>query len=72
MAAVNSSKAQVEAPALLPDNQSNNSQPTEDLTKDCTEKSRSVVPYLLENSPEYRELSDVRQQVSHTEPRYRA
>lgn len=44
---------------------------TNDLMNEIkTEKSRSVVPYLLENSPEFRELSDVRQQVSHIKPRY--
>ncbi|CRL26111.1 Ribosomal RNA methyltransferase RrmJ/FtsJ [Penicillium camemberti] len=61
MAAVDSSQAQVEVPAPLPGSQPNSPQPTEDLTEDVAEKSRSVVPYLLENSPEFRELSDVRQ-----------
>ncbi|KAJ5200281.1 hypothetical protein N7491_008918 [Penicillium cf. griseofulvum] len=62
MAAVDSSEPQVEGSVLLPDNQSNDSQLTEDLTKDRAEKSRSVMLYLLEKSPEYRELSDVREQ----------
>lgn len=70
MAAVDSSQAQVEVSALLPGSQPNSPQPTENLTEDVAEKSRSVVPYLLENSPEFRELSDVRQQVSHIKPRY--
>ncbi|KAI2732237.1 hypothetical protein CBS147332_1376 [Penicillium roqueforti] len=54
-------QAQVEASALLPDSQPNDPQPTKDPAEDCTEKGRSVVPYLLENSPEFRELSDLRQ-----------
>ncbi|KAJ5617070.1 hypothetical protein N7537_002184 [Penicillium hordei] len=62
MATVNSSQAQMDVPAPLPGSQPNSPQPTEDLTEDVAEKSRSVVPYLLENSPEFRELSDVRQQ----------
>ncbi|KAJ5186803.1 hypothetical protein N7449_009797 [Penicillium cf. viridicatum] len=62
MAAVNLSQAQVEVPAPLLGSQPNSPQPTEDLMEDVAEKSRSVIPYLLENSPEFRELSDVRQQ----------
>lgn len=60
-------QAQVEASALLPDSQPNDPQPTKDPAEDCTENGRSVVPYLLENSPEFRELSDLRQKASHTE-----
>lgn len=68
MAAINSSQAQVDASALLPD--TNNPPPTKNLMGDHAEKSRYFVPYLLEKSPEFRELSDLRQQVSHTELGY--
>lgn len=76
MVVVNSRQAQVEVPAPLPGSQPNtgsqpnNPRPTEDLVGDVAEKSRSVIPYLLENSPEFRELSAVRQQVNHINPRY--
>ncbi|KAF7527071.1 hypothetical protein PCG10_003272 [Penicillium crustosum] len=61
MTAVNPSHPQVEAPAPLPGSHSNSPHPTEDLMEDVAEKSNSVVPYLLEKSPEFRELTDVRQ-----------
>lgn len=70
MTAVNPSHPQVEAPAPLPGSHSNSPHPTEDLMEDVAEKSNSVVPYLLEKSPEFRELTDVRQRVSHIKPRY--
>ncbi|KGO67646.1 hypothetical protein PITC_064090 [Penicillium italicum] len=62
MAAGNSSKAQVEDSVLPPGSQPNDPQLTEEPTEDRAEKSRSVVPYLLEKSPEFRKLSDVKQQ----------
>ncbi|KAJ5356532.1 hypothetical protein N7517_011141 [Penicillium concentricum] len=61
MAAVDSSQAQVKASTLLPDSQPDSLHSTEEPTEDPAGKSRSVVPYLLEKSPEFRELSDVRQ-----------
>lgn len=67
MAAIHLSQAQVEASALPHDRQLNDPQRTEDATEDRAEKIRSIVPYLLEKCPEFRELSDLRQQVNHTE-----
>ncbi|KAJ5497058.1 hypothetical protein N7463_009045 [Penicillium fimorum] len=61
MAAVDSGQGQVEASTLLPDSQLDNPQSIEEPTEEPAENSRSVVPYLLETSPEFRELSDVRQ-----------
>lgn len=68
MAAVNSSQVQVEASVLLPGSQPNDPRLTEDLTEDRAKKSRSIISYLLERSAEFRELSDVRQQVNQPNP----
>ncbi|OQE07226.1 hypothetical protein PENVUL_c014G08193 [Penicillium vulpinum] len=62
MEAFDSSQAQVEAFDLLPDSQPNDRQLMENLMEYHAEKRNSVIPYLLEKSPEFRELSDVRQQ----------
>ncbi|KAJ5178143.1 uncharacterized protein N7500_000842 [Penicillium coprophilum] len=60
MAPVDLSQAQVEVPALLPESQTNDPQLTKESTEDSAETSKSVIPYLLEKSPEFRELSEVR------------
>ncbi|CAG8297604.1 unnamed protein product [Penicillium nalgiovense] len=60
--AVHSTQAQLELPALFPGSQLNDHHLTEDLAEYPAAESRSVLPYLLEKSPEFRELSDTRQQ----------
>ncbi|CAI7593588.1 unnamed protein product [Penicillium glandicola] len=55
MTAVDSSQAQVEASVSMPASQPNDPRLTEDLTE---QKSRSVIPYLLKTSLEFRKLSD--------------
>ncbi|OQE32774.1 hypothetical protein PENFLA_c001G06378 [Penicillium flavigenum] len=56
--AVHSIQAQLELPALLPGSQLNDPHLTEDLAEYPAEESRSALPYLLEKSPEFRDLSD--------------
>ncbi|KAJ6184296.1 hypothetical protein N7519_005597 [Penicillium mononematosum] len=60
--AVHSTLSQLELPALLPGSQLYDPHLTEDPAEYPAEESRSVLPYLLEKSPEFRDLSDMRQQ----------
>ena len=67
---VHSIQAQLELPDLLPGSQLNDPHLTDDLAEYSAEESRSVLPYLMEKSPEFRDLSDMRQQVNYTDLRY--
>ncbi|OQE44419.1 hypothetical protein PENCOP_c002G03951 [Penicillium coprophilum] len=58
MAPVDSSQAQVEVPALLSESQPDDPLLTKEFTEESAEKSRSVILYLLEKSPDFRGLSE--------------
>jgi hypothetical protein len=68
--AVHSTQAQLKLPALLPGSKLNDPHQTEDPAKYPAEESKYVLPYLLEKSPEFRDLSDMRQQVNYTDLGY--
>lgn len=70
MEVVDSNQVQTEAFTLLPTGHERTPEVEEEQTELHVDKSKSVILFLLENSPEFRYLSNIRQQVSHTVLKY--